>query len=412
MLFSMGLPVLTDHALALVPSALPGVEAGGLYVHIPFCFHKCHYCDFYSITQQSDERMREFVGLVLKEAALWAEANGPTIKPQTIFFGGGTPTLLPLDAMRRLIEGLKEIFDFSQVTEWTVEANPATVSEPYCTMLRELGVNRLSFGAQSFDRRELAVLERHHDPADVQRSVEIARSVGFRRINVDLIFAIPGQTMEKWIESLDTALAFGTTHLSAYNLTYEPNTAMTMKKKLGQIEPVDESTELAMLQETRRRMAAAGLHAYEISNFAVPGEECQHNLRYWNGEDYIGLGPAAASHVQGNRWKNAPNLGKWEDRIAAGELPTIDVEKLSPNQRAGELAMLQLRLARGVSFANFKERTGCDARGMFGEAIGRYEAAGLLESDQDGVRITSKGIAIADALAAEFLAAAMSNHAL
>jgi oxygen-independent coproporphyrinogen-3 oxidase len=382
---------------------LPSAVVGGLYVHIPFCFHKCHYCDFYSITQQTPERMEDFVTLLLGEARMWASDVGPKIRPRTIFFGGGTPTLLHQNAMRRLIVGLKEIFDFSGVAEWTVEANPATVDESYCAMLRELGVDRLSFGAQSFDRRELAILERHHEPEDVRRSVETARSVGFRRINVDLIFAIPGQVMENWLASLNAALAFGTTHLSAYNLTYESNTPMAVKKKSGQIIPVDEATELAMLHETRRRMSDAGLPAYEISNFATPGQECQHNLRYWSGDDYIGLGPAAASHVQGHRWRNAPNLGKWEAGIARDELPVIDLEILSPRQRAGELAMLQIRLSRGLSFADFIARTGENPSQLFADPIARYHAQSLLQIDNTGVHLTELGVSVADAIASEFL---------
>jgi oxygen-independent coproporphyrinogen III oxidase len=348
--------------------------------------------------------MDEFVTLLLAEARMWTAEAGPKLHPRTIFFGGGTPTLLPQNAMHRLIIGLKEIIDFSGVTEWTVEANPATVNKSYCSMLRELGVDRLSFGAQSFDRRELAILERHHEPEDVRRSVEIARSVGFQRINVDLIFAIPGQSMKNWLVSLNAALALGTTHLSAYNLTYEPNTALTQKKKLGQIIPMDEATELAMLHETRSRMADAGLPAYEISNFAASGQECQHNLLYWSGDDYIGLGPAGASHVQGHRWKNAPNLGKWEDGIGRSELPVIDLEILTPRQRAGELAMLQLRLARGLSFADFTARTGQDALKIFSDPIARYTQQGLLLFDDTSLRISHSGIAIADAIAAEFLA--------
>src|SRR5688572_22387435 len=163
----------------LRPASLPKIEVPGLYVHVPFCFHKCHYCDFYSITRQSPERMERFVDLVLAEADQWTSGDGPTCKPHTVFFGGGTPSLLPIDAMRRLLRGLRDRFDFSLLDEWTVEVNPATASLDYCAMLHEHGVNRLSFGAQSFDRGELAVLERHHDPDDVVRSVEIARAAGF-----------------------------------------------------------------------------------------------------------------------------------------------------------------------------------------------------------------------------------------
>jgi oxygen-independent coproporphyrinogen-3 oxidase len=212
------------------PSKLPPIAIPGLYVHIPFCFHKCHYCDFYSITQQTPQRMSLYVDLLLSEAATWASrGRGPTVQPQTVFFGGGTPSLLPLAEMRRLIAGLRNMFDFSQTTEWTVECNPATVFSEYASMLRESGVTRLSFGAQSFDRDELKTLERHHDPDDVARSVTIARQAGFKRINVDLIYAIPGQDVFSWNDSLESAVSLGTEHISCYALTYEPNTPMTMK---------------------------------------------------------------------------------------------------------------------------------------------------------------------------------------
>src|SRR5688572_12819089 len=168
------------------PAALPGVDVEGLYVHIPFCFHKCHYCDFYSITRQSVDRMERFADLVLAEADLWtASRPGPTPRPRTVFFGGGTPTLLPDGLMRRLIAGLRERFNFSRLEEWTVEANPATVRSEYCQMLRAAGVDRLSFGAQSFNRAELQTLERHHDPADVAESLAAARAAGFSRLNLD-----------------------------------------------------------------------------------------------------------------------------------------------------------------------------------------------------------------------------------
>ena len=219
---------------------------------------------------------------------MWA---GREVLPRTIFFGGGTPSLLPVEQMRRLILGLRDRFDLSRVDEWTVEANPATVSAEYCAMLRAAGVNRISFGAQSFDRIELKQLERHHDPEDVPRSLELARAAGFERLNLDLIYAIPGQTLSSWEKSLDAALALGTSHLSCYGLTYEPNTAITVRKRLGQFSAAEESVELSMLRYARMRLAAAKMQAYEISNYARDGEECRHNLVYWLGENYVGLGP-------------------------------------------------------------------------------------------------------------------------
>jgi oxygen-independent coproporphyrinogen-3 oxidase len=397
-----------DHPpLQLLSQSLPPATIPGLYVHIPFCFHKCHYCDFYSITRQTPERMDRFVKLVLREADSWVTNRAPPhIQPRTVFFGGGTPSLLPLEEMVQLIEGLRTRIDFSQCDEWTVEANPATVSLEYCHMLAEMGVNRLSMGAQSFDRAELSLLERHHDPDDVCKSIDIARQAGFDRLNLDLIYALPGQTLDRWMDSLQTAIALRTEHLSCYGLTYEPNTPMAVRKRLGQFQGAPPELEIQMLRAARARLKQEGMPAYEISNYAKPGCECRHNLHYWNGGNYLGLGPSAASHIQGMRWRNRPHLGEWESAIDRGELPAIDVEKLSPRHRAGELAMLMLRLSRGLFFADFQRRCGIDARDIFHRTIDDLSRAGLLQSRDDGICLSEEGLCVADGIGAEFLAAA------
>jgi oxygen-independent coproporphyrinogen-3 oxidase len=392
----------------LAPADLPAGVAPALYVHVPFCFHKCHYCDFYSITRQSEDRMERYVDLVLAEAAMWAaDQPGPTPVPRTIFFGGGTPSLLPATLMHRLIRGLHERLDLTRVEEWTCECNPATVREAcgreYLAMLRELGVNRLSFGAQSFHVAELKTLERHHDPEDVPASIDAARAAGFQRLNVDLIYAVPGQTMETWQASLEQAISLGTEHLSCYGLTYEPNTPMAVKKRLGHLRAMDEEIELGMFHHTRTRLAAIGLPPYEVSNYGRPGAECRHNLIYWHGDDYIAIGPSGASHIQGTRWKNRPHLGEWENAIAAGRLPVMDVERLTADQRAGELAMLRLRLAEGIDFADFAERTGRDASMLFADVFKRFTKLGLLMIDDRSVKLTEKGWNVADAIAGEML---------
>jgi oxygen-independent coproporphyrinogen-3 oxidase len=270
-------------------------------------------------------------------------------------------------------------------------------------MLKSHGVNRLSFGGQSFDKAELALLERHHDPADVPHSIALARAAGFERLNVDLIYAIPGQTLASYGRSLERALSLGTTHLSCYELTYEPNTPLTVRKRLGQFRPAEESLALNMMRHTRTRLKHAGLQAYEISNYAIPGQECKHNLLYWNGGDYIGLGPSAASHVQGVRWRNRPHLGEWEQAVASGGLPAADVEHLSPAVRAGELAMLMLRLDNGIDLAGFTAQTGYDARMVWADLIDKCTAAGLLIDTGRSIRLSPRGIEVADSIAAEFL---------
>jgi oxygen-independent coproporphyrinogen III oxidase len=344
--------------------------------------------------------MARFVDLLLREAQLWADA---LVKPRTVFFGGGTPTLLPSAEMSRLITGLRNCFDFSHCVEWTIEANPATISAEYCRVLVESGVDRMSMGAQSFDRAELAILERHHEPDDVPRGLEIARAAGIRRLNLDLIYAIPGQTLQRWTHSLESAIALGTDHLSCYGLTYESNTPLAVRRRFGQVQAIEEELELEMFHATRQRLIRAGLPSYEISSYARPGQECRHNLLYWTGGNYLGLGPAAASHVQGWRWKNRPHLGEWESAIAADSLPAIDIETLSPRQRAGECAMLLLRLARGIDCAEFADQCGYDARTLFAEVIDRLGRLGLVEIDATSIRLSERGVAVADSVAAEFL---------
>lgn len=392
----------------LDPALLPAAIVPGLYVHIPFCFHKCHYCDFYSITRQDPQRMIRFVDRLLCEADLWAD-RPPRLRPRTVFFGGGTPTLLPLADMRRLILGLRERFDFSNCIEWTVEANPATVSVEYCRMLVEAGVDRISMGAQSFDSSELALLERHHQPEDVPRGLDIAKSAGIRRLNLDLIYAIPGQTLSAWMNSLERAIGLGTDHLSCYGLTYEPNTPLAVRRRLGQFQSVEPELEIDMLRATRLRLAEAALPAYEISNYAGIGNECQHNLLYWIGGDYLSLGPSAASHVQGWRWRNRPHLGEWENAVDRSFLPAVEVESLSPRQRAGELAMLMLRLSTGITHADFTARTGHDAAELFAEVIDRLAPLGLLDVTATAIRLSERGLPVADSVASEFLEAASGS---
>jgi oxygen-independent coproporphyrinogen-3 oxidase len=388
------------------PAGLPHAVIPGLYVHIPFCFHKCHYCDFYSITRQNERRMAAFVDRVLTEAALWTGVAGPSSVPHTVFFGGGTPSLLPLQEMLRLVKGLQKRFDLTGVGEWTVEVNPATASLEYLQMLRENGVDRISLGAQSFDRAELLILERHHDPDDVRRSIELARQAGFERLNVDLIYAIPGQSMDSWGRSLEQAIALRLSHYSCYGLTYEPNTPMAVRKRLGQFQAADERLELDMMHHARQRLSAIGCPPYEISNYAQPGQECRHNLLYWRGGNYIGLGPSAASHVQGHRFKNRPHLGEWELAIDAGELPATDVELLTPRQRADELVMLSLRLTRGVSFDDYAAQTGFDAREIYGPQLRQLSQSGQIWVDNNGFGLSELGLNVADAVAARFFEAA------
>jgi oxygen-independent coproporphyrinogen-3 oxidase len=403
------LPLLDDLKLnRLVPATLTPCEVEALYVHIPFCFHKCHYCDFYSITRQTPERMTAFVDRILGEARLWttlAPQVASRVIPRTIFFGGGTPSLLPLVAMQRLLKGLRTVFDLDRVQEWTIEVNPATTNLDYLQMLRALGVDRLSFGAQSFDPRDLIALERHHHPDDVLRSLDLARQAGFDRLNIDLIYAIPGQSIESWRSSLEQAIALNTEHISAYALTYEPNTPLTVLLREGRIAPADESTELDMLRTARTTLARAGLPAYEISNHAKPNAEAQHNLAYWRGLNYLGLGPSAASHLSGTRFKNIPHIGEWESAIDAHQLPARDVEFLSPDERFHERFIFGLRLAEGIDPHLAASDHQVSLPDDFIPKIDQLKSLKLIELHPDHpkrLRLSDRGIEVADTIAAEF----------
>jgi oxygen-independent coproporphyrinogen-3 oxidase len=224
-------------------------------------------------------------------------------------------------------------------------------------------------------------------------------------MNVDLIYAVPGQDLDSWSSSLDQAIALGTEHLSCYGLTYEPNTPMGVKHRLGAIQSVEDSVELEMLHHTRRRLIGIGLPPYEISNYARPGAECRHNLVYWTGGNYLGLGPSAASHMSGWRWRNRPHLGEWEQAVAAGVLPGTDLEHLNPRQRAGELAMLMLRLSRGINFDEFARRTGFVPPELFSDVLDYLENLAIIRIDPDSIRLTESGLNVADTISAEFLRA-------
>lgn len=307
--------------------------------------------------------------------------------------------------MQKLIDGLKKLLDLSGVIEWTVEVNPATSDREYLAMLLGHGVNRLSLGAQSFDPRELQMLERHHHPRDVEQSLRSAIDVGFERLNLDLIYAIPGQTLGSWKRSLEQAISLQTGHLSCYGLTYEPNTPMAVRRRIGEFQPVDESVELQMLRSTRDMLCAHGLPAYEISNYARPGDECLHNLIYWKADNYLGLGPSAASHLEGHRFKNRPHLREWEQGVMNQQLPVIEHERLTPEQRMNERVWLGLRLQEGVRFEDLiRYHVTSDPYDYYRSGLQKLSESGLIEVSNTGFCLTERGIPIADSVVAELLA--------
>lgn len=367
-----------------------------LYVHIPFCFHKCHYCDFYSLAEPSEpdkDRQPIFAAVLTKELQNWTKNT--FLKPKTIFVGGGTPTLLRPKLWQSLLTSLHEQVNFSELVEFTVEANPETITAELLDVLVAGGVNRISIGGQSFDPSLLKVLERWHDPANVPRAAQLARTAGIRNVNVDLIFAIPGQNMAQLENDIQSALSIEPEHISYYGLTYEPNTAMTQRLKQNQFMPIDEQLETDMFLHLMDRLTAAGYEQYEISNWAKPGYRCEHNLIYWRNGNWLGVGPSAASHADGRRWKNLANIGRYLE--GDGAPPVADMEVLNDDQRLGEYLMLGLRLKEGVDCSVIPSDNSRHA------VIQDLVRQNLLEYVGQNIRLTSQGLLLADAVIEQLL---------
>jgi oxygen-independent coproporphyrinogen-3 oxidase len=371
----------------------------GLYVHVPFCFHKCHYCDFYSIVDHQDRRAAFTARLIEELTAVGRRLTRPL---DSIFVGGGTPTLLSPGQWHTLLKAIGQHLPLAPDLEFTVEANPETVDLELAQALAAGGVNRCSIGAQSFHEAHLRTLERHHEPASVARSVTVLRQAGIAGLNLDLIFAIPGQTHEEWIEDLDAALALKPDHLSCYALTYEPNTPMTARLATGAVQRAPEALEARMYETTLDRLDMAGMSHYEISAWAHRDRQCRHNLLYWSNGDWWPAGPGAAGHVQGVRWRNTPRLA---DYLDAAPWPSIqDVERLDADGRVGEEFMLGLRLIDGLTTQAVDGLLASGQRGrQRQDTIQRCIAQGLLQDGGGRLRFTRRGLLLADSVLAELV---------
>ena len=354
-----------------------------LYVHVPYCATKCRYCAFYSLTD-GDASMACYVDAVLAELRQYRHLD---LRPQTIFFGGGTPSLLPVPLWEKLLAALP----VAAATECTIECNPATVTREKLAVWRARGVNRLSLGVQSFDEGLLQVLGRIHSPQQVRETLALMRAAGFDNLNLDLMFALPGQTPAQWRDTLAEAIALQPEHISAYNLTLEEDTEFFRQAVTI---PVPEE-QVAYYETAVATLAAAGYEQYEISNYARPGRECAHNLAYWRIADYLGLGPSACSTIGQRRWENVSDTGQYIAALQAGQVPVESAELLTPAQKDGERAAFGLRTRAGVEAQL--------VRGRWDAEIAELEAGDLVEWRGDRLRLTGRGLHYADEVAARFI---------
>jgi oxygen-independent coproporphyrinogen-3 oxidase len=376
----------------------PWVWPRAAYVHIPFCAHKCGYCDFASLAGM-DHLADRYLAALGREMAMLGEPQ----EVDTIFVGGGTPTRLDARQLAQLLALIRRWFPLAPGGEWTVEANPGTLDAEKADALASGGVNRVSLGAQSFHAELLRVLERNHSPEEVARALDLVRP-RFPRWSFDLIFGVPGASLAMWEADLETALGLGPAHLSCYGLVYEKGTALWKQWQAGQVRALDEEVERAMYASTIDRLDRAGLAMYEISNFARPGDESRHNLVYWANDAYFGVGVGAARYVGGVRSVNTRELTAYLRRIEAGEPATGPTEALEPEARARETAVLMLRRTiLGIDRADFARRTGFELDDLARPVLARHVANGLLDDDGRRVRFTREGLYLADSVLCDLL---------
>ena len=370
-----------------------------LYVHLPFCVHKCPYCDFFSVVGMGEDH-DGFLDTLLAEA----EVRAPEA-PTTVFFGGGTPSYFTEAQLERLLSRLDDITGFAgSAREVTAECNPESLNLEKALLMRSLGVNRLSVGVQSLNPKTLAFFERPHTPGQALAAVEAVKAAGYERWSADLIHGAPMESPDDIRHNIQSVLDLGADHISAYGLTYEPGTPLHARLEKGAFTPQDEDQELENLRVAREVLTDSGLQGYEVSNFSTNGQECVHNLNYWANGSYVGLGPSAASHVQGTRSGNARSLARWTRAVSDHGAEQLWTETLGPLERLGETWWLGLRLAKGVSPSEAAATAGWSGPDPTLPVRAKLVADGLLVEQHGRVRVPDSALALADHIGKQFLA--------
>jgi len=388
--------------------AMSAGKIQSLYIHVPFCAQKCAYCAFYS-EASSGELISRFVNALVREVEIVAD----DLAPKTIFFGGGTPSLLNLRQWEQILRAMEKL-NLLGAEEFTVECNPATVSADKAKLLRDFGVNRVSMGVQSLDEKLLDRLGRIHSREMVFKSFDILRHAGFENLNLDLMFAIPTQTMEIWRDTLNEAMAMQSEHLSSYEVIYEDDTPLFDQLKAGEFS-VDENLACEMYEELVSSATRAAFRQYEIANFAkgqsaisnpqsaIPDFACKHNVNYWRGGSFYGLGPSATGYIRGVRTKNWSNTQLYCEQLEKGKRAIESSEELPPLKRAGETAAFGLRMNSGWPFEEFQRTTNFDLRNEWNSEMNQLAERGWASRDAEKFQLTKAGLRFADSAAELFL---------
>jgi oxygen-independent coproporphyrinogen-3 oxidase len=373
------------------------LEPRAAYIHVPFCRHHCGYCNFTVLAGRDDLR-EAYLEAVEREMA----SLGVPREVDSLFFGGGTPTHLDAAQLDRLFDAAQHWFPLARNYELSVEANPADLDESKMTVLAEHGVTRISLGVQSFDDAKLELLERNHRGAGIMRAYELARRL-IKSVSLDLIFAVPGETVDVWLNDLRSALELEPDHVSTYGLTFERGTAFWSRLLKQQLVPADEELQRSMYEAAIDVITASGFEHYEVSNFARPGHRCRHNEVYWTGRGYYAVGPGASRFVNGRRETNHRSTTSYLRRVLAGESPTAECEQLDPPDAARERLVFSLRRLEGVDRTEFARETGYAIDDLVGAALGKYEQLGMLQIEGPRIRLTREGLLVSDAIWPDFL---------
>jgi oxygen-independent coproporphyrinogen-3 oxidase len=381
----------------------------GLYVHIPFCVSKCHYCDFYS-EQIKGSNVNNFLkGLELEVKLLGEMLVGETASPVSVYLGGGTPSVLTVEQLRHLIKVLEQVFDLSKAMELSVEINPGSVTLDKLQAYQQLGINRLSVGVQSFYDDDLMAMGRKHRLDQVTELLKWINHLKYDNYSIDLIYGLPDQTLNKWEDNLNQAAKYRPRHISLYGLKLEEDTHWGRLCRLGELTVPNDEHQAEMYLLAVSKLKQAGYNRYEISNFALQGYQSRHNLLYWQNQTYLGLGPGAGSHYLGKRWTNKANIDEYVAKLTAGKLPIASEEDLSPAIIEAETIFLGLRLADGLKIEEINEKLQIDFLKKYQEQVGKYTAMGLLEIVDGRVKLSLRGVLLANEVFADFLPGALSQ---
>ena len=374
-------------------------HGSALYIHVPFCRSKCRYCSFVS-EQGRQADIPLYVEALKREIRLRAAGT----KVTSIYFGGGTPSLLTCTQIIDILSVIESECSVEAGAEISVEANPGTIEEPYLIVLRKAGVNRLSLGIQSLNTRELSLLGRIHTARQGKEAVNLARAAGFDNISVDLIYGLPGQSLESWHNTLEEVLKLGTEHISLYSLTLEPHTPIYKAIEEGRLEPIDPDLGADQYETAEDVLADAGYEHYEISNWAFHGRECHHNLVYWHNLPYIGVGVAAHSCLNGHRLANTGDIDAYLAAFLQGSSSVTVMDEVIDNElELAETMILGLRLGQGINCAAIGRRFGVDIDARYSRQIAELAACGLLACDNTGIRLTRRGRLLANEVFWRFL---------